>query len=475
MRHKIFLAVTGIVFFGLAIIFLFFPRSGYSELERRELATFPKLTWDKLISGDFAAGVSSWFSDSGSYRDRFLEAHMRFKDFLALKTGGEDAVTFHAGAGKSTHGTQPGARSAAAEGIDGTEVADGTARIASNGIIVTGSGDNVRALMCYGGSGTGRSTLAEVANKMQRRLGGVRMYCMVVPTSIEYYCPAKVKDRTRSQLATIRNIYSQLTDGVRGVDVHSILGEHASEAIYLRTDHHWAPLGAFYAASRFAQVAGVNVPRLEEFDRHVVHDFVGTMYAYSRDINVKNAPEDFVYFTPKNTNYTTTYVIYKVDKDFKVTGKSAPHKGAYFHKFKDGNGGAYCTFMGTDMATVKVETGTRSPRRLLVIKDSFGNALPGYLFGSFSQVHVIDFRYFIGNIPGYVKDNGITDLLLVFNIFNAYSGSAASKLEKLLSGTAAVSKPSDPNSKPERSYEAEPEVTSEGVAPEEEEDYELPH
>ena len=479
MRHKIFLILIGLIFFGLAAVFLFLPRSTFSELERRELATFPEFSWERLFDGSFTADVSTWFSDSEPYRDLFMEAHMNFKDRLALKRGGEDAITIHTDAGggavegvDALPGMDDGRDIQALDGVNG----DGVAKIASNGIIVTGTGQDVRALMIYGGSGTGRSAHAATANKLKKTFGaGVNVYMLIIPTAIEYYCPDKVKDRTRSQLATIRNIHSQLDPAVKAVDVYTPLGEHASEPIYLRTDHHWAPLGGFYAAQKLAQVAGVPVPQLSQFDRKVVHNFVGTMYGYSKDINVKNAPEDFVYYTPKNTAYTTTYTLYKVDKDFNVTGKGAPHQGAFFHTFKDGSGAAYCTFMGTDMATVKVQTPTRNGRRVLIIKDSFGNAIPGYLFGSFEQVHVIDFRYFLGNLRSYVQENGITDVVLAFNVFNAFSGAAAHKIDRMLSGVAPAAPSADSGTHPkETAPKAAAEEQNPEVKPEPEQKSEQP-
>jgi hypothetical protein len=69
---------------------------------------------------------------------------------------------------------------------------------------------------------------------------------------------------------------------------------------------------------------------------------------------------------------------------------------------------------------------------VLVIKDSYGNAVPGYLFYSFEQVHVVDFRYFTKNIKKYVVDNHITDLVFVTNVFNAYAGSTYKKLHAFL-------------------------------------------
>lgn len=235
MRHKIFLLLTGLVFFSLAAIFVFMPRSTFSTLEKRELATFPEFTWERLFDGSFTADVSTWFSDSEPYRDTFMEAHMNFKDMLAMHRGGEDAVAFHADAAGGAD-VVPGLDGEDAASMPDVALDDGTARIASKGIIVAGSGPDVRAMMVYGGSGSGKSSYAATANHLKKTFGsGVNVYCMIIPTSIEYYCPNKVKDRTRSQLATIKNIHSQLDPGVREVDVHTTLGIHAEEPIFLRT------------------------------------------------------------------------------------------------------------------------------------------------------------------------------------------------------------------------------------------------
>ena len=77
--------------------------------------------------------------------------------------------------------------------------------------------------------------------------------------------------------------------------------------------------------------------------------------------------------------------------------------------------------MGSDMRVTTVRTGTHNGRRVLILKDSFGNALPGYLFFSFEEVHVVDSRYFLKNMQDYVRDNHITDILFANNIFKAYS------------------------------------------------------
>ena len=100
--------------------------------------------------------------------------------------------------------------------------------------------------------------------------------------------------------------------------------------------------------------------------------------------------------------------------------------------YPDGSTGAYCTFMGGDAKITKVVTPVRNGRKIMIMKDSFGNAIPGYLFYSFEEVHVIDFRYFKKNLKRYVADNGITDVVFANNIGHAYVSSTHRAYEKLL-------------------------------------------
>ncbi|MBQ6205271.1 MAG: hypothetical protein IJK46_14440 [Prevotella sp.] len=436
LQNKIYIALVSLLFITFAVVLNFFPRSAWSALEKRDLARFPEFSLDSLFSGTFTTSVNSWYSDSEPFRDRFMALSMKQKDLLRIVMG-DDNVTFHAAAGP----VEEGEDEADTQEMDERDVgeyhnkltADENAKIAHNGIIIVGSGSNVRALMAFGGSSRGGVQYAEAANAYKRAFGSaVNVYCMVIPTAADFYCPEKARRRSNPQQPTIRNIYSHLDPDVRAVDAYTALGNHAAEDIYLRTDHHWAPLGAFYAAEQFARVAGVPFRPLTSYERKVVHRFVGSMYGYSQDIAIKNAPEDFVYYVPMGIDYTTTYTDYTINADYQITGERKPYKGIFFYKYKDGSGGAYCTFMGGDTRITCVRTPTGNGRRVLILKDSFGNALPGYLFYSFEEVHVVDFRYFAKNMREYVRQNHITDILFANNIFNAYSSKICTKYVKYL-------------------------------------------
>ena len=162
-----------------------------------------------------------------------------------------------------------------------------------------------------------------------------------------------------------------------------------------------------------------------------ISNFVGTMYKFSGDIAVKNAPEDFVYYVPKDSNYSATFIKYQM-KGRSVIGESKPTPDHFFYSYKNGSSLAYMTFMGGDARTVSIKTNTKNGRHLMILKDSYGNAIPGYLFGSFEEIHVVDFRYFHHSIKDFVIQNKITDILFANNLIHAYSPSTAAAYQKLL-------------------------------------------
>ena len=424
-RSYIYLSIVLAIYALFVIVFTTFPRSTFSPLEKRELATFPVPTLDNIKSGEFTSKISEWFSDSEPYRDSFMAMSMIFGDNMKLRlfNNAQSNIKFHA----ATKGATPDEMGATnmddVEQFTNTVNADDSYKKARRGIIITGEGNNVRALSAYGGGPEGGVKFAEACNEYNRVFGNqAKVYCLVVPTAIEYYCPDAAKSVTKPQLPTIKAINERLDEGVIPINAYSALAKHVNEPIYSRTDHHWSPLGAYYTAQEFARVAKVPFRDLSNYDKKVVHGFVGSMYGYSHDIALKNAPEDFIYYVPRGVQYTTTYINYKLSKNFGVVGEQPETQGEFFYTYPDGSNGAYCTFMGGDTKLTHVNTSTKNGRRLLIIKDSYGNALPGYLFFSFEDIHVVDFRYFSKNMKKYIEQNHITDILIQQGIFRAYSG-----------------------------------------------------
>jgi len=299
-------------------------------------------------------------------------------------------------------------------------------------VICRDSAGVVRAMVpCTINPSAGRHYAAAI-NEYARALSGdpVRIYSLIAPSQGEYYMPS-LTSTIGNERRAINTTAEFLDSTVTPVFVLDTLKHHMSEEIFNRTDHHWSPLGAYYASAAFAKAAGVKFRPLSEYTADTVRNYVGTMYKFSGDPAVKRAPEDFVYFMPPE-GYDAEFVTYSLSGR-RTSGESAPHKEPFFKKFPDGSGAAYSTFMGGDTRNVKVtSTGGAPGRKLLIVKDSYGNAMAPCLFGSFEEVHVADFRYFPHNLVEYVRLNGITDLLFVNCLQIAFAPGTSSRLMTML-------------------------------------------
>lgn len=323
----------------------------------------------------------------------------------------------------------------------GTE-AQTVRRVRSGIIIVEDTVRGVRAFEPYKGTMESGTAYAAIVNRYKREFPKVNVYCMVIPNAVALYCPDTARVWTQEERPYIDNILAGLAKNVKGVAILDTLLAHREEPIYSRTDHHWAPLGAYYAARQFAEAAGVGFRSLEEYEPRVIRDYVGSMWTFSRDWAVKQAPEDFVYYMPKDSSFEASRIIYK--KMSKRVGKkrrrrtiswlqaSEPESFRFFRDYEDGSSAAYCVFMGGDTNTTSVRTKTGNGRRLLILKDSYGNALPSCLFGSFEEIHVVDCRYFLQNMRTFVERHGITDILFANNLIHASAAKTTQAYERYL-------------------------------------------
>jgi len=275
---------------------------------------------------------------------------------------------------------------------------------------------NGQGFVCFYGTNDGAERYAGEVNKFKEKLGdSVNVYSLVSPTAGTYYMPDKYKKARglSDEKAVIAHI-NECLQGVTGVDVCQTFEDHKDEHIFSSTDHHWQQLGAYYAAEQFAKAAGVPFKDLSEYEKVVMEGYVGTLYGYSNENPaIRDNPEEFVYYIPP---VQTTVTQYKVDNPTAVT--TVP-------LLTNVTGWApvswYAVF-GTDDVVRHIETETKNGRKLMIVKDSYGNALVPNLTGSFEEIWVADMRYFKGSVTEFIKENGITDLLFTMNSFSAVGG-----------------------------------------------------
>ncbi|MEE1535799.1 MAG: DHHW family protein [Ruminococcus sp.] len=414
----------------VAVVLLLAPRSTISYEENRLLAEKPKFSLTSLLDGSYTSGWSEYYNDTIPFRSKLKKTISAMMQWTGVQSE-EDTVFFGNVSQVKKKTTTPVATTesvettvAVAVGSDETNTEpavtttvvtttedpnDEPAAEIGEGIIL----DHKRAVCVYGGSFSVGQDYAETLNAYQQDLGSdVQVYSLVAPTAVSYYLPEEYANYTASETENIDNINSYL-NGVKPVDVYNALKPHTAEAIYARTDHHWLPLGAYYAVEAFAKVADVPFASLSDYDTATKKDYVGSMYTYTESAVLLDNPEEFTYYIPKN-KYKTTYY---------STSFTDPTEGDLLMNL-DGydNSMYYLVFMGGDDKITHVETDCKNGRTLVIFKDSYGNALVPCLTSSFENIYVCDMRYFELNAIDFCKQVGCTDLLFAMNTFSATGG-----------------------------------------------------
>lgn len=427
---------------------IFLQRPTVSESENRNLAKFPSFSTNSLMDGSYTADITNWFDDTVPFRDTFKDISAKFRSVLGLNYDGIVVINVNGngvankdttnttvttsqttvtstpsvttiGTSSVTETTTPAVTTATTtvpddliEMEEDLEDDNGGLGELSNNIMIY----QKRAIPIYYGNFDCGIEYAEYVNKYKSDLGdNVNVYSMVCPTSMSFYWPKQSDVSHGSEEDNIANIDEHLKD-VTPIDLIPVLSKHTEEHIYSRTDHHWQPLGAYYSAQEFCKVADVPFADLSTYTKHTIENYVGTLYGYSGSIIIKENPEDFVFYAPNN-EYSTEYF----DIDNTPQGKGELLVEAT-------GSSAYLTFMGGDEKITHVTTDVKNGRNLVIIKDSYGNALVPFLTSSFENIYVIDMRHFELNAIDYIKDVNATDVLFAMNTFSA-TGSNYKKLE----------------------------------------------
>ena len=392
--------------------------------ENRKLATPPSFSLEALGSGDYVKDLMHYYEDTVPGRSSFKHMISKLESYQGLQ--GEDKVQFYgniapvkkeetADADSRTTTTAP-----VASGNRSTETTTATTVVTEPEPDPVEIGDGIvlvdkRAISIYGGSFSRGEKYATTLNEYKKQLGSkVNVYSLVAPTAVSFYLPDSYAGYTGSEPDNIDHIDENLKD-VKAVDAYAALAAHTDEDIYARTDHHWLPLGAYYAAEAFAKTANVSFAPLSGYTKTTLSGYLGSMYTFTKSAVLQENPEDFTYYTPHN-QYTTQYydTNFTNERDGKLLISLDNVEPVSW----------YLVFMGGDEKITHVKTDVTNKRTLVIVKDSYGNALVPYLTQSFSDIYVIDMRYFDLNAVSFMQQVGATDVLFAMNTFSATGGNS---------------------------------------------------
>lgn len=362
-------AITLILFITILaglLALIFSPKTDFSADENRVLEGTPKISADTLADGSFMKSVENYIGDHCALR----------KTFISLNTEVQLAI------GKRDIGSNYG-------------------KTPAEGGIYWGNQGHLYEVLLPNRTDTFRNNVTAITEFGKN--AGLPLVIMPVPSgSQEQPNNLPLFAPNQNQLEEFKNIQSSAKAGTTVINLFDTLSADKGD-YYFKTDHHWNIYGAFEGYKALANAVGVQPLEKSDFDfKTVSSEFYGTLY--SKAITLNPQADDFILPICKKQSTIT-----------QQTGKQT-RKGIYWEQYltqKD----KYATFLGGNHSVDVVKNADiQDNKKLLIIKDSYANSLVPFLAQNFSEIHIVDLRYYNQNIYEYIKENNITNLAAVYSI-----------------------------------------------------------
>ena len=362
--NRIITALFSVFIGGFFVLNLLLPDKTFSEKENRQLQTLPKFSFSSLFSGSFATRFESYCSDQFAGRDIWIETKA------------------------------------------GAELAQGKQQ--NNGVFLCVGDRLIEPFTAPQADALERAVQA--ADSLSD--AGVPVSLAIIPTAAQLYADILPEGAENDdQKSVIDSAYSQTA--LETVDISSVLAAHAGEYIFYRTDHHWTSLGAYYAANALRRSWGL--PEIDQATltpETVSDSFCGTLYSSSGFFWIAPDKMETLIAAPESssvTRYETngteqTLPLYNYDK---LTVKDK-----------------YTFFLGGNIPRAVVDTGTENAPSLLILRDSYADSLVPFMTDAFSEIHLIDLRYYTGSVREYIAENAVDRVLLLYSTDNFCSDSS---------------------------------------------------
>ena len=367
--NKIFgLAFVSLLCLPLAGNLLREPRS-FSELENRVLSTGVRLDRNLLKSGVLAERLEAYVQDQFPMRDVLVN----LKSDVQVLLGKEE----------------------------------------NNGVYLGKDGYLFRRFEDYSQE-TFLHNL-DAVKALRRRLGQ-KLSVMAVPSAslvLEENLPEFISAEKERDAFDFFSKYLGKDGGY--LDLLKVLENHQQEPVYFRTDHHWTQYGAYLGYAELMHSFGIEPVDLSRFTVGNYEDFQGTHYSKFRGGIIEG--ETFTIYRNPEENLEVHYVAEERMENSLFFPQNLDTRDKY-KVFLDGN---YPLIIIRNREIGEGE-------KVLVLKDSYANAMTPFLVERFEEVHLMDLRYYNLSLEEYIEREGFDRVILLYGMDSYLNETSLRKL-----------------------------------------------
>ena len=361
-KQRTFYIILGdlflILIFFLAVVSAVFPDQDYSATEKRALAKFPTLTVDSVLDGSFMDGIEDWAADQFPYRDTLMQIK--------------------------------------------TQINLGLGTIRSQDVYRTLDGSLMEAFTM-----PSEDIFTEQTNAItdfSSRYPDSNFYFCLVPNAIS----VETEKLPNAVLTDDQNVYidkmaTAFNASGTFIDLRDTFSINKTQMkLYYSTDHHWTTDAAYLAWKDICQEMELSSD-LSYSTGIVCNTFSGSLVSAS-GFPISQYDAIKIYIPSEEPVYTITY-----DGAQKMTA-------SVYAPEQLNSSDPYQIFFGGNHSKFTIRTGADTERKLLILKDSYANCLIPFLIPDFSEITVIDPRYYYDDIDLEMQSMGYTDVLFLYNV-----------------------------------------------------------
>lgn len=239
---------------------------------------------------------------------------------------------------------------------------------------------------------------------------GIPVYFSLIPGAVSIWADRLPAGAPNADQKSILAEAPKAAPSARWYDTYDALWDHRGEEVFYRTDHHWTSLGAYYGYTALSKALGWPPVSLSSYNKTTVtEDFYGTVFSSSGVRWVK--PDAIDIYVPDDGVTVTSYTYDKEGRP--VEEERALYDLSYLEE-KD----KYSMFLGGNQSLCVVRTSHRDAPKLAIIRDSYADSMIPFLTPHFSEIHLIDLRYYKLSVADYLQAHGVDAALVLYSVAN---------------------------------------------------------
>lgn len=368
-RSKIGKYIPAVVFlifiYGMALWFLFSPKTDYSSSEKRYLQKFPDANVEKVLSGEFGSEFETFFADRFPQRNTWVGINA----YTTLAEGNNGA----SGVYNCKNGCLINKPVSTDNNLD----------------------KNVGAVVDFAKTIDAPTTVMLVPSTGY-------IADDVLPTFHDKYNDDEDISKISSTLSKEKIGFVDLRERFKS--------EYKNGSqLYYKTDHHWTTKGAYTGYQELCKALGITPIDDSTLKKDSYPDFYGTTYSSS---GFWLTPPDNIeiWSNPKNSDKNISVKI--------TEGANVKTSGSMYFTDHLKEDDKYPVFIDGNHALTEITNTNAKNGTILLIKDSFSHSLAPFLAENYSKVVLVDLRYYKESVSQLVSTYNPEQVVVLYGIDN---------------------------------------------------------